>query len=72
MPKGCLIDQESIFVQHFEKIHLYKCIPQANSTTSRPLITEPLASSSVFPCSDEIILASISILFSIKFIFDNT
>ena len=37
----------------------------ANSTTSKPLITEPFASSIVLPCSSEIIFARTSIFFSI-------
>ena len=46
-PSGCLIDQLSTFVPTFsENSPLSKCgIPQANSTTSNPLVKEPLASS---------------------------
>ena len=41
-------------------------IPQANSTTSRPRCTSPLASSKVFPCSAVIAMASASVLRSIQ------
>ena len=46
-PNGCLVDQLSIFVPTFSvNSPLSICgIPQANSTTSNPLIKEPLASS---------------------------
>ena len=46
-PKGCLIDQLSTLVPTFsENSPFNKCgIPQANSTTSSPLVKEPLASS---------------------------
>ncbi len=39
-------------------------IPQANSTTSMPRITSPLASSSTLPCSDAMIRASSSVCWS--------
>ena len=46
-PRGCLIDQLSTFVPTFSvNSPLSNCgIPQANSTTSKPLVKEPLASS---------------------------
>ena len=46
-PNGCLIDQLSTLVPTFsENSPFNKCgIPQANSTTSSPLVKEPLASS---------------------------
>src|SRR5210317_1219747 len=46
-PNGCLIDQLSTLVPTFsENSPFSKCgIPQANSTTSKPLVREPLASS---------------------------
>ena len=46
-PSGCRIDQLSTFVPTFsENSPLSKCgIPHANSTTSSPLVKEPLASS---------------------------
>ena len=46
-PYGCLIDQLSTLVPTFsENSPFNKCgIPQANSTTSSPLVKEPLASS---------------------------
>ena len=46
-PKGCLIDQLSIFTPTFSVNSPFKTwgIPQANSTTSKPLNSEPFASS---------------------------
>ena len=46
-PNGCLIDQLSTLVPTFsENSPFNKCgIPQANSTTSSPLVKDPLASS---------------------------
>ena len=46
-PKGCLIDQLSISVPTFSVNSPFNIcgIPQANSTTSKPLVSEPLASS---------------------------
>ena len=45
----------------------YACgIPQAYSTTSKPLVNEPLASSKTFPCSATIIFVSSSEFFSIN------
>ena len=41
-------------------------IPQANSTTSNPLVTSPFASSNTFPCSETIILVNSSKFFSIS------
>ena len=70
-PKGCLTDHESIFVPTFwENSPFNRCgMPQANSTTSKPLVTEPFASSKVLPCSIEINVANSSILSSIKFLY---
>ena len=67
-PSGCLTDQESIFVPTFcENSPFNKCgIPHANSTTSNPLVTDPFASSKVFPCSFETNDARSSIFFSIS------
>ena len=46
-----------------EKPPFNKCgIPQANSTTSRPLVTSPAASLNTFPCSS-VIRAAIFSLF---------
>ena len=41
-------------------------MPQANSTTSKPLVKDPLASSKTFPCSETIIFVSSSEFFSIN------
>ena len=41
-------------------------MPQAYSTTSNPLINDPLASSYTFPCSETIIFVSSSEFFSIS------
>ena len=70
IPNGCLIENESMFVPTFcENSPFNKCgIPQANSTTSKPRITEPLASSIVLPCSIATVSANSSMLFSIKFL----
>ena len=46
-PSGCLVDQLSIFVPTFSVNSPFSIcgIPQANSTTSNPLVNEPFASS---------------------------
>ena len=44
-------------------------MPHANSTTSKPLVTEPLESSKVFPCSFEIRVARSSKFFSINSLY---
>ena len=45
----------------------YACgIPQAYSTTSKPLVNEPFASSYTFPCSATIIFVNSSEFFSIN------
>jgi hypothetical protein len=66
-PSGCLIDQLSTFVPTFsENSPFNKCgIPQANSTTSRPLVKDPLASSYTFPCSETINLVNSSEFFQL-------
>ena len=67
IPNGCLIDQNQFANLHFGKIRLLKDgVFHANSTTSKPLMTEPFASSNVFPCSIETNLAIFSKFFSIK------
>ena len=67
-PNGCLIDQLSTLVPTFsENSPFNKCgIPQANSTTSKPLVKDPFASSYTFPCSVTINLVSSSEFFSIN------
>ena len=67
-PKGCLIDQLSTFVPTFSEYSPFNKwgIPQANSTTSSPLVKDPLASSKTFPCSDTISFVNSSEFFSIN------
>ena len=43
-------------------------MPQAKSTTSRPLWSDPFASEKTLPCSFEIIVAISSKFFSIRFL----
>ena len=59
-PTGCRIEYESTPVETFsENPPLSRCgMPQANSTTSRPLVTSPAASDSTLPCSALITAAS--------------
>ena len=47
-------------------------MPHANSTTSNPLVTDPLASSSVLPCSFETIFANSLRYISSLLVFCNT
>ena len=67
------MDQNLCCSNILENSPLRRCgIPQANSTTSKPLVTEPFASARVLPCSFDTISANSLILFSIKFLyFDN-
>ena len=67
-PRGWRIDQLSTLVPTFsENSPFNKCgIPQANSTTSNPRVSDPLASSKTFPCSATIIFVNSSEFFSIN------
>ncbi len=67
-PSGWRMDQESIPEPTlFVNSPLRRWgIPQANSTTSRPRVTEPFASESTFPCSEVTIAASASRFFSMR------
>ena len=62
-PSGWRIEYTSILVDTFSLYEPFKrCgIPQANSTTSSPLVTSPRASENTFPCSAVIALASSSL-----------
>ena len=55
-PRGCIKDQVSMPVPTSRLCSPFRrCgMPQANSTTSHPRISDPRASSSVLPCSREI------------------
>ena len=59
-PSGCRIEYASTRVDTFSEYEpLSRCgIPQAKSTTSRPLATSPAASLATLPCSELIRAAS--------------
>ena len=67
-PTGWRCDQLSTFVPTFSLNSPFSIcgMPQANSTTSRPRPTSPLASSKVLPCSSDIMRARSSMRFSIR------
>ena len=62
-PSGCRIEYASTRVDTFSEYEpLSRCgIPQAKSTTSRPLATSPAASLATLPCSELIRAASWSV-----------
>ncbi len=68
-PNGCLIDQLSTSVPTFSVNSPLRRwgIPHANSTTSKPRVNEPLASSYTFPCSK-----TISLVISSEFVSINS